>query len=74
MLLFTEEEIAVVTSIVGEHFDMTFGSPKDCREIDFEGNVLMKEEEGYRVYNWDYSEVYYEGSLENCAKYIIWGM
>jgi hypothetical protein len=70
---FSNPEIKVIEIICGQVYDMDF----DYEEgpIDFEGKVLNKSVYGgYMVHSWDMEEVYYEGTLVGCCKYIIGGI
>ena len=66
----TKEEVETITRVCSEEFEMDYADITEGA-LDFEGDILTKDiKGGYRVMSWDFDEVYYYGSLENCCKYI----
>lgn len=68
----TKEEMQLIVSICSKEYEMDITDRDYEGPFDFEGDILVKDSKGgYKVMSWDYDEVYYKGTLENCCKHCI---
>ena len=69
--MWTKDELKVIVESTKEHFDSDNENRNDA--MDFDGNLLVKEDGNTLVYSWDYEEVYFTGTLKECLNYIVGG-
>lgn len=65
--MWTEQEFEFINEYMKDHYEkMRYND-----SMDFEGNVLVKENGKTLIYSWDKEEIYFKGTLKECLNYII---